>query len=830
MKAARLALRNLRRQWRLPELRTLMAALLLAVLALGTVATLAARMQQAVLLSTGELMGGDAGVQASSAPPPALAQAAEALGLATSRAAEFPSVAFAGDGSQMLSVVAADAAWPLRGELRVVGGDGATVATHAPEAGQVYLGHRALVALQLRVGEVVQVGGMDLVVAGELLQQPSAGDIVALAPPAVMARADAEAAGLLGVGSRAAHRLLVAGDLAAVQAWRNAVAPQLPSDARLITPERMQQQLARPFARASAFLQLSALLAALLAGIAVALSAARYARRKTGEVALLRALGAPSRVIFGSLLWTLLLPALLAVLLGAGLALLLAALAFAYAQGLLPAAGQRAPLPLLPAGAAAAAGLAVLLGFALPPLARLKSVPPVAVFQQRNTHGTRAFNALYLLPLVVAAALIALQADGWRTAGVVAGVLAGATVLAVALTLTCLWLVRRWAARLHPSLRLGASALARRRLLSLLQSCAITLGLTALLLLGVIAPTLLDNWRDELPPDTPNWFIVNLQSAQQASVASTLHQLGASGYNSMPVAVGKLTHINGRDVAQRAVPEGDDDAAQAMQQLRLTWNAELPPDNRVVAGQWLPANPQEPQVSLDQGWAQRLGLALGDTLGLQVGEQRMDARVTSLRAVDWSGFNVNFFVMLDVPHGAALPHTWIASFYLPPGHSDALAELSREHANLSLIDVDALLDRARDIVEQVSAAARWVLAFSLVAGALVLAAALTMSAAERRHEAALLRTLGASLRQLRLAALCEFGLLGLISGFIALLAAAVGGAWLAHAVFEIQAFRPPWPALLLTALLSAVVVALLGLAGTRRVARTPPLALLRRRS
>jgi putative ABC transport system permease protein len=196
--------------------------------------------------------------------------------------------------------------------------------------------------------------------------------------------------------------------------------------------------------------------------------------------------------------------------------------------------------------------------------------------------------------------------------------------------------------------------------------------------------------------------------------------------------------------------------------------------------------------------------------------------------VDWSRFNVNFFVMLDTTHGAALPHTWIASFHLPPGHARELATFSRAFTNLSLIDVDALLDRARQIVAQVTAAARWVLAFSLLAGALVLAAALTMSAAERRHEAALLRTLGARRDQLRMAALCEFGLLGAISGFTAMFAAALGGLWLAQSVFRIRDFVPPWPPLIIAAVIAAIVVAALGLVGTRKVLHTSPLLLLRR--
>ena len=161
------------------------------------------------------------------------------------------------------------------------------------------------------------------------------------------------------------------------------------------------------------------------------------------------------------------------------------------------------------------------------------------------------------------------------------------------------------------------------------------------------------------------------------------------------------------------------------------------------------------------------------------------------------------------------------------GHAEQLAQLSRDYSNLSLIDVDSLLDRVREIVDRVGNAVRWILGFSLLAGALVLAAALAASAAERRHEAALLRTLGARRAQLRVAAACEFALLGLVAGLTAALGAAGAGLWLGHAVFHIEGFVPPlWP-LVLAALAAALVVMLLGLAGTRKVTRTPPMRLLR---
>jgi putative ABC transport system permease protein len=207
---------------------------------------------------------------------------------------------------------------------------------------------------------------------------------------------------------------------------------------------------------------------------------------------------------------------------------------------------------------------------------------------------------------------------------------------------------------------------------------------------------------------------------------------------------------------------------------------------------------------------------MGDTLSFNVGEGSLDAKIGSIRKVDWSSFRVNFFLLLDPDHASSLPHTWLASFYLPRTQANQLAQLSRDYSNLSLIDVDSLLDRVREIVDRVGNAVRWILGFSLLAGALVLSAALAASAAERRHEAALLRTLGARRNQLRAAAACEFALLGLVAGLTAALGAAGAGLWMGHAVFHIDGFVPPlWP-LALGALSAAIVVMLLGLAGTRK--------------
>lgn len=820
-----LALRSLRREWHLPELRTLAASLVLAVVALGVVATLATRIERGMLASAAELIGGDIGISAPQSLPAAFADEATRDGLRQNRVASFPSVAFADGRSQLLDVQATDSGYPLRGTLELRDGDGRTLNGHAPASGDVYLDHRALIALGRHVGDTVQVGGRDLRIAAELVRQPDGGELFALAPRAIMNLEDARAVGLLGVGSRARHRLLLAGEPDAVQRWRRwAESQTLPQGAQLITPEQTQERMRTAFDRASAFLRLTALLSALLAGVAIALAAQRYARRKTQEVALLRALGTSRRRVMALLLGTLGALAVPAVAIGIALTLALAQGAWLVASSLF--GNVPTQLPLMPAFAAAAVGIAVLAGFALPPLARLAEVPPVAVFRASVARRMRRFDALYFIPALVALALIWGQSDSAKMAGILAASLLGVATIAAGLAGLLLWLARRIAPGAHPALRLGLAALARRRGLSLIQATALSLGLVALLLLAVVAPSLLEGWRRELPTDTPNWFVLNLQDEQRAGFAQSLDQIGAQQLNVLPLAVGKLIAINGTPVDK--LPLTDERAKDwTDRQLRLSWTDALPPANRLVAGTWFAPHPAQAQVSVDAMWRDMFHLKLGDTMRFSIGESSIDATVTSVREVDWSSFRVNFFLLLDADHASALPHSYLGSFYLPRGRADALAKLSRDYANLSLIDVDALLDRVREIVDRVSNAVRWILGFSLLAGALVLAAALAASAAERRHEAALLRTLGARRGQLRVAAACEFALLGAVAGLTAAIGAAGTGWWLGRAVFHIEGFMPPLLPLALCAALAAVVVMLLGLAGTRTVTRTSPMRLLR---
>jgi len=468
----------------------------------------------------------------------------------------------------------------------------------------------------------------------------------------------------------------------------------------------------------------------------------------------------------------------------------------------------------------------VLFGFSLPPLLRLRDVPPVRIFQRAAGARVRRFDFLYLIPFVVSALLIFIESDTPKLATILSASLFG--VAAVALLAGALLMrIVRHARGLAGALRFGLANLARRRALSLLQIVALALAITALDLLAVVGPSLLSAWRAELPPDTPNYFLINIQPEQLDDVTAALKKAGAENINTLPLAVSKLVAINGK--TPRAEDYQDRRVAGWINgETRMSWSAQVPPSNRVVAGKWFEPQPSEPQISVDEMWTDMFHLKLGDTLTLRVGDRDIVARVTSVRGVRWDSFRVNFFLLLDPSSAQGIPYSDIASFHLPTGSTNALAALSRDYPNLSMIDLNALLDRIRDIITRIGTAVTAVLGFSLAAGILVLFAALAATADERRFESALLRTLGAHRGQLVQAVLAEFAVVGLLAGVIAAVGAGGAGTWMARSVFRISSYLPPLTALAVSIVAGAALVALAGLAGTRRLTRSSPLLVLRR--
>lgn len=835
MNLLRHAWRALRREALAGDLLTVFAALVLGVAVMTAVGTLVNRVNLALTGSAEEMLGGDLGVAGRDDPPAAFADEARRRGLAHTRLASFGSVLFQGDASQMASIKAVEAGYPLRGALRVRATPGGTLIADAgmPAKGQAYADPRLLQALGLKAGDDLEFGAGTLRIAGIIESEPDAGgDLLTLSPTLLVNRADVEGTGLLGPGSRINYRLMFAGPATDIAAFRQWLLPQV-KGMRLLSVNDTQRGVRQAFDLAGRFLGLSALLAVLLAGVATALAANRFALRRIDQVAILRCLGARQRDILAGLALQLLMLAVPACAIGIGLGM-------AAQEGLVQVLGslvpQRLPLPeAMPALTGAGIGLLLLFGFGLPPLLRLRGVPPMRVLN-RSFAALPPASLLAYVAALAASQVLAVQVTGdLKLALWVLGGLAGLAVAAGVVGFLLLQLLRGLQHRLHGNWRLGLAALTRRRMLAVMQLVGLSLSLCALLLLAVIGPGLLQQWRERLPADTPNYFLINIQPEQRDSVLAALQGLGADDASIEPMATGRLIAINGKPPLRVDRTPADDNQPQGEGQrddddenrpLNFSWRSTFPPANTLVNGTFWTPDSTAAEASVEIGWAKRYGVYPGDRITIAVGEQEREFSVTSVRKADWNTFRPNFFVLLNPNAVGDTPHNLLSAFHLPAGQAAGLGALVRAQPNLSLLDVDAVISQVRDVMERVAQAVQLVMVFSLLAGVLVLLAALQATAGERRYDSAVLRTLGATRRQLRGAVLVEFGALGALAALLAVGAAAVIGVAVSQKVFELP-LLPPWPGLLLGGLLGIGLSLLAGWLGTRRILHTPPALALR---
>jgi putative ABC transport system permease protein len=823
----RFALRQLARDWRAGELRILAAALVIAVGAITAVGFFTDRVRLGMVAQAGELLAADLAVAAHDPLGADKNAQAQALGLRTTEFVGLRSVALAGDATQLVEIKAVTQGYPLRGTLRIADrafASDRTVDT-LPEPGTVWVETRLLQLLNIGVGETLQLGNAQFRIAALLTFEPDrGGDAFSVAPRVLMRSEDLPATGLIQPGSRAEYRLLAAGDTANIRDFRAWLKARLAPGQNLLTVEEGRPELRTALERAERFLGLAALLSVLLAGVAVAAAARRYSERHLDATAVLRCFGATQGLVVRIFTFEMLALAVFASLVGA-------ALGFVAQEGLTRILGQLllADLPLpswQPLVPGLATGLITLLGFALPPLAVLKNVPPLRVL--RRDLGPLPPPGWFLYGTVVAAitALVFWQAEDAKLAAIVlAGALATVAVLGGAAS-GLVKLVSPLRDRVGIAWRFGLANIARRARASSIQVVALGVGIMVLVLLAVVRADLLDAWRGRLPTNAPNHFLINIQGDQVKAVQEFFRTRGVETPGLYPMVRARLTAINGEPVVADRYSEV---RAQRLvtREFNLSWAAQPQTDNRIVAGRWWQPNERGRHViSVEQELANTLGLKLGDTLNFNVSGTDVALEVTSLRKVKWDSFQVNFFTVLPPGVLEDQPAQWITSLYLAPRDKAVLTELVRAFPNVTVIDVDALMVRVRSLMDRVSAALEYVFLFALAAGLAVLYAAIASTHDQRRYETALLRTLGARREHLLRGLTAEFVTLGAAAGLLAGLAATLIAYVLGVYIFEVGFRFNPWVGIVSMAL-GAIGVGIAGVLGTRSVLNQPPLATLR---
>src|SRR5574337_192398 len=827
MNFLRLALRTLLRDLRAGELHLLGIALVIAVASLVSVGFLTDRVAQALEREANQLLGGDLLLKSDHPWDPAIPRAAAQDGLRLVTTTVFSSMALGRAGVQLAGVKAVEPGYPLRRSLRIAPRPTQldALAPGVPPQGEAWLDERLFAALGLKPGDLVGLGNLQLRATAQVTFESDRGaNFFSVLPRILINAADLPATGLIQEGSRVTWQLQVAGDPEPVAAFRNRVKGRLERGQALESVENARPEVRSALDQAQRFLRLAALTAVVLAAVAVGLAARRFLRRHLDGCAVMRCLGARQGQITRLLLLEFLLFGLVASLVGVVLGWGFHA---ALAGTLMQVLGARLPSPSwLPVLHGLAVGVALLLGFALPPLLRLASVPTLRVLRREWVPVEPVSGLAWLLGAIVLGALLLwIAGDALLGLRVAAGFAAAVAVFAGAA-----WAVLRVLGTLRAGpqgagWRFGLAALRRRGGATVIQVVALGVGLAALLLLTVVQADLLDKWRRSAPPGAPNRFVINIQPDQRAAVENFFRREAGFEPRLQPMIRGRLVAINGRAVSAESYTE-DRARRLAEREFNLSFGSDLQEGNHVVQGRWHGAS-REPQFSVEKGIARTLGVELGDRVAFEVGGRRVEAPVTSVRELEWDSMRVNFFFIASPGLLDGDPASLITSFHLPPGQADLGRRLVAAFPNLSVIDVSAVMGQIQAMMDQLMGIVRWVFGFALLAGVAGLWAALQATQDERGFELAMLRTLGGRNRQLRSALLTEFGVLGAVAGLLAGVGATALGWTLAEAVFKLETYRPGGLALMLGMAAGAAGVMTVGWLGARGLLRRPPLASLR---
>jgi len=824
---ARLAARFLARDWRSGELRLLILSVVVAVTAMTSVGFFADRLRSGLERDAAQLLGADLVLSADAPIAGSMRDEAHRRGLIAAETITFPSMALAGNATRLAAIKAVSEGYPLRGALRVAlapnGPDAATA--ERPGPGEVWVDGELLSQLGLAMGSSVRLGESSFRVTRVLTLEPDRGlSFVNLAPRLLMRLEDLAATHLIQLGSRETHHLLFAGPLPEVLSYRDWVKPRLARGQRLESIDSARPEVRSALDRSQQFLSLVSLLTALLAAVAVAMAARRFSERHLDACAVMRCLGATQ----GELLRLHLFEFILIGAIGAVIGTLLGLLThFVFIELLGPLIETSLPAPhVFPAFQGLLVGFVLLVGFALPPIVRLRHVPAVRVLRRDSDPPGAPVVVGYALGALLFFGLLLWTARDLRIGLITAGGFAGAFALfslVAWLTLRALGGARH-APGLHAAVRFALASMQRRSFETVVQTVALSLGLMALLLLTVTRTDLVAAWRSTVPANAPNRFVINIQPDERASYSAKMHALHIDGFDLAPMVRGRLVAINGAPIDLERYPE-ERTRRLVDREFNLSYGTELPLHNTVVKGRWFGPGATD-ELSMEEGVAKQLGITLGDRLRFHVADQDVEGHVTSLRALDWDSMHVNFFVIFPPALLGEMPQTWISAFHLEPDEAARVDTLVRAFPNISVIDVGAVLKQVKSILDQVIAAVEFLFIFTLLAGVLVLYAALLSSRDERTREAALLRALGASRDQLLRSHLAEFALLGALAGLLAALGSVAIGYGLARYVFEFDYHFSVWP--WVYGLVGGMALTLLGgWFGLRPVLSQPPILTLR---
>jgi putative ABC transport system permease protein len=659
----------------------------------------------------------------------------------------------------------------------------------------------------------------------------------AIGPRVYIPGAFLEETGLVGVGSLVNYQTYLRYDGDADRFRRERREFFREHRVRVETAQGQVESMVRTIGTLGSFLALVGLTALLLGGVAVASAVNLFVEERLTAVAVLRCLGADQRSILAAYLAQAGALGLAGAMVGAAGGVFVQAILPRVLEGLVPV-GVRFALHWPSILTGLGVGLWVALVAALLPLLRVREVAPVQALRREAAAGGRAGpdrwrRVAYLLVEASVVALSIAQAPGWRSGLSFA--------LAIAFVLGLLYLTARLIVgamrrclprRAGYTLRQGVANLFRPRN----QTVAVVLSLGfGVFLIGIIflaQHSILDRFQIDAAAGRPNLLLFDLQPDQRAGVEALLGGRGIALQEVTPLVPGRIAAINGRSAAElRAEREGERPSGWALRrEYRNTYRAHTVETERVVAGEWWGGGERagEGRISVEEEHAGELGIGVGDRVTWDFQGVEIETEVSSLRAVEWAQFAPNFFVVFEPGILEAAPQTLIALARVEDPESRAVLQrdLVLDYPNISVLDLTVVQVVVDELLGKVGLAVRFLAFFAVAVGVIVLIGALRASRVHRLRESVLLRTLGASRRQIRGILLAEYLTLGALAGVAGILFATVAAWPLVTKLFQLD-YTPPLLHLAGAWIGLSIATATVGMLNSRGATQRSPLAVLR---
>ena len=802
------SLRLLHHELRRGELTIIFLAIVLAVATVFSLTGFSGQIKHAIVSNSTNTIGADRVLRMSSEVDTAILEKSQSLAIKSARKIETESMAFAGDNMLLSELDAVSDTYPLRGELRVKTSltQAESTVVNAPSPGSVWVEPSVLSRLNVEIGDIIEIGVAPLTIAGVVTDIPDRSYRAFIAGPTVILNiADMPKTELIQPGSRITYKYLFAGETDAIETFETWIKPQINETQRWYDAKAAQNRLSRILDTAEKFLSLASMLGIVLAAVAVAVASRRYGQRHQSTVSIFKALGASISHVrkLYCLHWTLLscLSIATGLLLGYGL-MLLGVNAIASYLSL-----ADAPVTFKPFLTAIFTGLLCAIAFAIHPIMSLVKSSPLNVIRGFKQEQVARFGWHQLPPILALFLLLFIFSQDLVMS---AALLLGGVVVSFILLLFGRGLMsagRSVGTKAGKSWHLALANLKRRASENSVQLVSFTIAIKLLLLITVMKSSILSEWEQQFPEDTPNHYLINITQNQIDPLKAFVEENNIANQGFYHVYRGRLSAINGiktvdEDKEETPVTSGENSAndkkpkaKKAEQQesrqgmgreLGLTWRDEIPEENEIISGQWWQVGDEKPQVSVESNIAERLAIKLGDELTFTIGSDVFTVPVTSIREVNWQSRQLNFIMVFNQSVLDKFPTTSISAWSIMDKDRDLVYRFLANFPTITVMDFAAIMAQLNSIIEQVTVAIQLILILVVLAGSLVLVAQVQASMEERERELAILRTLGAKGSLLRNSVLFEFVALGAIAGLMASI-----GMEIAVYILQSQVFNMP---------------------------------------